>query len=43
MMVSGLDNNDIEMAFSSQDSLLASDPQGAESFSLWQMPESYGQ
>ncbi|PNP45618.1 hypothetical protein TGAMA5MH_02841 [Trichoderma gamsii] len=43
MMVSGLDDNDIEMASSSQGSLVASAFQDAEDFSLWPMQESYGQ
>ncbi|KAM0520794.1 hypothetical protein ACHAPE_003195 [Trichoderma viride] len=43
MMVSGLDDNDIEMASSSQDSLVASAFEDAENFALWSMQEPYGQ
>ncbi|KAK1239984.1 hypothetical protein MKX08_007426 [Trichoderma sp. CBMAI-0020] len=43
MMVSGLDDNDIDMASSSQDSLVASVFQDAENFSLWPVQDSYGQ
>ncbi|KAM0454252.1 hypothetical protein ACHAPV_008525 [Trichoderma viride] len=43
MMVSGLDDNDIEMASSSQDSLVASVFQDAENFWPWSVQDSYGQ
>ncbi|KAL7898984.1 hypothetical protein HDV63DRAFT_395506 [Trichoderma sp. SZMC 28014] len=43
MQASGLDNDDIDMTFPPQGSLLALDPQGTEGFSSWQTPELYDQ
>lgn len=43
MMVSGLDDNDIEMGSSSQNSILASNLSDAEDYSFWSMYEPYAQ